>query len=412
MPKIQVNIDVNKYFNKKFIPYLNNPERIVIFWGGAGSGKSIFILQKLILKCLKYNNRKVLMVRKTQASIRDSIFAELQNQIRRFKLEHLVKVNQTHMSVQFINGSQIITAGLDDVDKLKSISNISDIFIEEADQITEADFNQLNLRMRSNQPNQQIHIAFNPVSKNSWLYKRFFAPGIDDPDVVKVHSTYKDNKFLPPDYITEMEKLKDTDPYYYQVYALGQWASLDKLVFNNWEVAPCKDIATGTPFCGVDFGFSNDPTAIEMGTVDLGKKTIFVTDEYCSPGMFIEDIAKQLKRMGVGSLPVMCDSAEPRSIADLKRYGINARGVKKGKDSIIHGIEWLKTFKIIIDPSCKHLQQEMQDYSWMKDKKTGEYLNVPVGGQDHCIDALRYGTSLVRENSGKVIFLPKAALGL
>ena len=236
----EINIKINKrVFNKSFLPYLDNDKRYLIFYGGAGSGKSYFIGERYIYKMLKVKRFNLLVVRNTGKSNRDSTFALFKQIISKWHLSKYFKVNESDLRIKcLLNGNEIVFAGLDDVEKLKSITfskgELTDIWIEEASEILEADFNQLDVRLRGKGTKKQIVISFNPIDINHWLKKRFFDR--KDENIEIFHSTYKDNEFLDEDYKKLLESYKDTDEYYYNVYCLGQWGVLGKTVFDARKI--------------------------------------------------------------------------------------------------------------------------------------------------------------------------------
>lgn len=335
------------------------------------------------------------------------------------------------MTIELPNGSLFIFKGLDDSEKIKSISGISDIVIEEATELTLMDFTQLNLRMRSKQPYQQIHMMFNPTSKNNWTYTTFFKQQYIGSVVVK--TTYKDNPYLPDDYIREIEQLKETNYPLWEVYANGKFSSLDKRIFTNWqpldfdeEEIKRKDINRAIEtiglsrtnvinlygedylqgklkiksYFGLDFGYTNDPSAFVAFLVNKGERIIWIYDEFYRTGMLNKDIYELIKYKGYSKELITADSAEPKSIEDLRQLGLRrVRPAKKGKDSIIHGIQYLQGFKIYIHPRCVNTIMEFENYTWQKDKKTGEYINKPIDDYCHIIDALRYGAEKVRKRA-------------
>lgn len=236
-----VNIKISKkVFNKKFLPYINDTHRYLIFYGGAGSGKSYTIGQFIVYHMLERKKFNLLVVRNTGKSNRDSTFALLKQIIIKWKLSKYFKINESDLRIKcLLNNNEIIFAGLDDVEKLKSITfskgELTDIWIEEASEIQESDFNQLDVRLRGKGTHKQIMISFNPIDINHWLKRRFF----DNPqdNICIVHSTYKDNEFLDEDYKKLLESYKDTDEYYYNVYCLGQWGVLGKTVFDARNIS-------------------------------------------------------------------------------------------------------------------------------------------------------------------------------
>lgn len=232
-------------------------------------------------------------------------------------------------------------------------------------------------------------------------------------DTLVVRTTYKDNKFLPQDYITSLEAMIDTNPVYYRIYALGEFCSLDKLVFNNWKVEEFdyKELNNLTLLCGLDWGFSNDPTAFIASLLDEPNKKIYVFKEWGATGKTNDQIAQVITSLGFGKSIIVGDSAEQKSISELRNYGISRiRSSVKGPDSIIHGIQKLQQYEIIIHPSCQETIVEFENYSWQKDKQTNEYINKPIDQFNHFIDALRYSLQCV--NATKVMMVSKNGLGL
>lgn len=232
----EIEIEISKkVFNDKFLPLLDDDNRYIVLNGGAGSGKSVFVVQRYIYKLLKNSKFNLLVVRNTGKSNRDSTFALFKQILIKWKLYKYFKINESDLRITcLLNKHQIIFAGLDDVEKLKSITfadgELTDIWIEEASEIQESDFNQLDVRLRGKGTKKQIVLSFNPIDINHWLKKRFFDTKQDN--VTISHSTYKDNKFLDEDYKNLLESYKDTDEYYYNVYCLGQWGVLGKTVFD------------------------------------------------------------------------------------------------------------------------------------------------------------------------------------
>ena len=223
-----------RVFNPHFYKYIDNTSRYLIFYGGAGSGKSYFIAQRYILKMLQ-DKCNLLVVRKTGKSNRDSTFALFKQIISKWNISQYFKINESDLRIKnIINNNEIVFAGLDDVEKLKSITfsngELTNIWIEEASEILESDFNQLDIRLRGKGTKKQIVISFNPIDINHWIKKKFF----DTPskDITISHSTYKDNNFLDSEYKKVLESYKESDEYYYNVYCLGEWGVLGKTVFN------------------------------------------------------------------------------------------------------------------------------------------------------------------------------------
>ena len=364
--------------------------RINVHYGSAGSGKSFFITQKLCIKALLMK-RKILVVRKVGATLKDSVWALFNSVL--YQLGNPVEsINNSDFSIKLINGSVILFKGLDNAEKIKSIADVTDIFIEEATELSLDDYTQLNLRLRSKEPYNQIHLAFNPVSKVNWCYKYFFEHG-KPKNCTVTKTTYQDNIHLPQEYIDSLLELKDRNPAYYRIYALGEFATLNRLVFPVYKKKIVSaDDTEGLPrWIGADWGYAIDPTAIVSGYIDVAKKKIYVCTEYVKKGMLNNEIAATMKDLGLHKDKSYGDSAEPKSIDELRRYGINIDPAVKGRDSIIHGIQFIQQYELVVDERCFKVIEELENYTWKKDKKTGEYINEPVDTFNHTIDAIRYG---------------------
>ena len=287
---------------------------------------------------------------------------------------------------------------------------IDDILIEEATEISHDSYSQLQLRLRSKKPNNQITLCYNPVSKANWVYKMFHKDGPPENCTV-VQTTWKHNKFLPQYYIDTLLEMEKTNLAYYKIYALGEFATLDKLVFpySMWEVKDFniqqmkKDSSYQGVF-GLDFGYTNDPSAFICSFVNTDTKTIYIFDEHYEKGMSNKEISKMIESKGYSKEVVTADSSEPKSIDEIKRRGIfRIRPARKGKDSILNGIQFIQQFKLVIHPNCTQFRVELENYTWKKDKSTGEYINVPSDTYNHGIDAFRYSLSEIQRNMKKKI---------
>ena len=222
--------------NPAFLPLFFDEHRYLVLCGGGGSGKSIFAGRKVLERLTSEKGHRWLVCRKVARTLRESCFAQLRGQIAAHYPKAGAKISVSDMRISFPNGSEILFAGLDDVEKLKSIYDITGIWVEEASEITEADFNQLDIRLRTRFPHYlQIILSFNPISITHWLKRRFF--DTPDPRAATHRSTYKDNRFLTAEAVRTLEAFKDTDPYYYQVYCLGEWGVTGKTVFDGQAVS-------------------------------------------------------------------------------------------------------------------------------------------------------------------------------
>ena len=407
-----MNIEIcDDIFNRGFEDYVEDySHRFEIYYGGAGSGKSFFIAQKLMMKALM-SKRKILIVRKVGATLKDSVWQLIIDTMIEWQIYGECRINKSIFTIELPNGSVLLFKGMDDSEKIKSITGITDIWVEEATELAEEDVEQLNLRLRADVDNLQMFFSFNPVSKANWVYRRWFKKGaVITEDTVIHKSTYKDNEFLPPEYVETIEKMAQTNPTYYRIYALGEFASLDKLVFNNWRVGRIEDTHDWNLLCGLDFGFTNDPTAF---IVSFQKdRTLFISQEYVKTGLLNDQIATVIKELGFAKSTIIGDSAEVKSIEELKRAGLyRIYPAVKGQGSILQGIQKLQQYDIVVDPRCEHVITELQNYAWKKDRATGEYINEPIDEFNHCIDALRYSLQCVDKYKRMGTF-NKALLGL
>lgn len=413
MPEVNLRIN-RKLFNDIYFPYLfDYSHRYEVYYGGAGSGKSVFIAQKLVIKALR-QKRKVLIVRKVMGTQKDSCWQLILDTLTKFKIISYCSMNKTNFSIELPNGSQFLFKGLDNPEKIKSIVGITDIWCEEASEFIVEDIGQLDLRLRANADNLQMIFSFNPISKINWTYKRWFEKPTEDANTFILKSTYMDNRFLPQEYIAALENMKETNYTYWQIYANGEFSSLDKLIFTNWEVnSNVEGIPTNLPLLvGLDFGYVNDPSAMIVSRIDENNKVIYVTDEIYERGLLNNEIAERIIYKGLAKEVIIADSAEQKSIEEIKRLGVpRIKPAAKGQGSILQGIQKLQQYKLLVSPSCRNFIIELQNYSWEKDKGSGEYINKPQDSFNHCCDALRYSLQCL-DNKQKLQTISKAALGL
>lgn len=393
---MKINIHTN-IFNPVYLPHLEDfSTRFLVFYGGAGSGKSHFIAQRLVYKALK-DKRKILVLRKVNRTTKASTFQLLLDTINQFGITNYCVINRTDFSITLPTGSQFLCMGLDDPEKIKSITGLTDAWLEEATEFSLDDFSQVNLRVRDPKAeNQEIILSLNPVSKANWCYLHFFAenPELDEfrKTVRIVHTTYKDNPHLPEAYVQALLMMKATNEVYYKIYALGEFGSLDKLIYNNWQKMDFDpDTIKGQPLCGLDFGYTNDPTAFTASTLVESERRIYIFKEWGGTGYLNDAIADQIKEMGFAKSIICADSAEQKSIDEIKRLGIpRIKPCVKGKGSVLQGIQKLQQYELIVHPSCVNVIEELENYAWKKDRQTNEYINEPAEGYDHYMDSLRY----------------------
>lgn len=393
----QINLNLKKgLFVPKFYPYLRDYSTRWEFWcGSAGSGKSYFLTQRIIIRCCTEPIRFV-VCRRYGTTLRNSVFALFKEVLAKWQLTQYVKIRETDMSITFPNGSQVILLGLDEETKLLSLANVSGVWVEEAFEVPKNLIEQLNLRMRGQAANQQIWLSWNPISKHNWLYN--FTVENPPENSTYIHSTFRDNIFLNAEYIAALEELYIRNPQKARVFCDGEWGiDADGLVFQNWKVEDFDNAAIeGQLMVGLDFGFVNDISALVASLLVESEKRIYVFKEYGATNKTNADLVNIITSLGFNKSVIIADSAEPKSIAEIKSGGIQKiRACTKGQDSIIHGIQKLQNYEIVIHPSCQGIITEFENYTWQKDKNSDIYINKPIDDFNHYIDALRYSLQCV-----------------
>lgn len=412
-----INLKLSKkLFNDVYLPHLTDySKRYEVYFGGAGSGKSVFIAQKLLVKACK-SKRKILVIRKFGTTLRDSVFQLIIDMLKKWKLYAHCTVNQTTYTITLPNESVFLFKGLDDSEKIKSITDITDIWCEEATELTEDDYTQLDLRLRALVADLQLFCSFNPVSKANWVYKKWFDPKAavyDALETMILRTTYKDNRFLPKAYVKALEEKEKSNPLYYKIYALGEFAVAEGLVITNWEKKdfnPLELAKTLEHRVGMDLGFV-DPSAVIETLYDRPNKTIYVFAEFYKKGCQLSELAQAIFDMGLRKVKIMVDAAEPRSREYFRNKGINAQPCIKGNDSVKAGLMFLQDHKIIVHPNCPNFIVELENFSYIKSKKTGEWTEDTTHEWSHAIDACRYAYSDVY-TAKKAKTMSKSALGL
>lgn len=397
-----------KMFIPKAFPYIEDYSHRWEFWcGSAGSGKSYSICQKIIIRCCR-EPINILVCRRYGTTLRNSCFSLFKEVLGKWQLLPYVKIKETDMSIEFSNGSKIIMIGLDVEEKLLSLNNISTVWIEEAYEVEKNKVEQLNLRMRGKADNQQIIMSWNPISKHSWLYD--FTTENPPNNSIFLHSTYRDNPFLSPAYVEALDEMEVRNPAKYRVYGLGEWGvDVEGLVITNWrkeEFDPLALAAQGLEHrAGMDIGWI-DKSAIIDTLYDKDNHIIYVFNEFYKSGCQLSELAVAIKQMNLQKTRLYVDSAEPRSIQYFKNEGINAVGCAKGKDSVKAGLMFLQDNLIIVHPSCTNFITELENFSYVKSKQTGEWTEDTTHEWSHAIDACRYGYSDIYTNK-KVKILSK-----
>ena len=387
--------------NKVFSEVHRSKKRYIALKGSAGSGKSVDTAQQYLIRLLKDKGRNLVCIRKSDVTNRDSTYAELTGAIYRLGLDKYFECRLSPLQIRCINGNMIIFRGVNDEkqrEKLKSITfqkgKLTDVWIEEATELTQSDFEIIDDRLRGNLPSgqfYQIKMTFNPVNKNHWIKKQFFDR--QDENTLTCHSSYLDNRFIDDAYKARMQRRKEVDPDGYRIYGLGDWGEIGGLVLKNWEVADISQNANDYDdvAIGQDFGFNHANAILQLGIKDDDiyiLKEIYVYEKDTSE---IIDIADKMDLVG----KMWCDSAEPDRIKTWKKAGYKAEPVTKekttGQKYQATQIDWLKRRKIYIHPSCVNTMREIEQWKWKRDEQSGKYLDEPVPFFDDAMAALRYG---------------------
>lgn len=393
----KVNIDLSQVpevMNNAFRHFLYSDYRNNVIVGGAASGKSYDTAEVVVYKMLAEPGHRFLVVRKVGRTLKHSVFDLIVAIISSWGMTPLFKINKTDLSITCIaNGNEILFTGLDDVEKLKSIYGITDIWIEEASEITEADYNQLDLRLRGETKyKKQIFLTMNPISALHWVKIRFFDR--QEHDTVTHRSTYRDNRYLDADTIARMESI--TDPYFKDVYVDGNWGVYGNIVFNNYVVDdfPFTESDLENVCQGMDYGFAHASAVIRMG---FHNDELYVFDELYGKGWTNQDfIDAAIDQWGDDAKywGITADSAEPDRIEEWRRAGFRIFPAKKGKGSLKYGIDYLCQHKMHVHPRCQNLIKELQMFKRREDKD-GNVLDEFVEINDDCIAASRYATEWI-----------------
>ena len=393
-----INLKISKkMFSPHFFPYLFDYEkRWNVFMGSAGSGKSFFVQQKLTIKACN-EKRKILMCRRYGSTISNSIWSLQLDILRQWKLLGLCKVNKSERTITLPNGSQFIFIGLDDENKLLSINNVSDVFIEEVFECNQELLDQLSIRMRGKAKNQQIYCCFNPISPHSFLYP--FCEGDKQPkSFFYDKSTYKDNPFLSKDYVEALEDLYRTNPNKARIFCDGNWGvDVEGLVFGrNTQFVKDLDVNELLKNPKLEVRVGSDSGVIDASTIavslwDKENKIIYVIDEWYQRGATLDEHYEAILNLGLEKQRIFVDSADTRLIQFLKSKGINAVGTKKGAGSVEKRIDFLLNHQIIVaSDKCPSATMEFQNFSWTRDKQTGAFSERTTHEWSHFIDGLSY----------------------
>lgn len=412
-------VNIAKVVGGSYKKFWNSRNRYVVVKGSRASKKSKTTALWIIFNMLKMPKANTLVVRNTYASLKDSCYADLQWACEQLKVKHLFEFKQSPLEIRVRStGQKILFRGLDTPDNITSLSvpvgYLCWSWFEEAYLVNEEAFNKVDLSLRGvPEPYFVRHnITFNPWSEN-WLKDRFF--DVEDDDVLAMTTTYRNNDFLDEATIRLFQKIEQTNPRRARVECFGEFGISEGLIFENWKVEEYNKNAPKFRemklALGLDWGYTNDPTALIGCYVDEKNMKLYIFDEHYQRGMLNTDIANMIQYKGYSKSIIIADSSEPKSIDELKKLGIvKVQGAVKGKDSVMQGIQRLQQFEIIVHPSCENTIVELSNYAYDKDKKTGKPINKPIDDFNHLMDALRYAIQIL--DKGVVKVLNKSALRL
>lgn len=399
-----MKISLQEVIGGGYADFWNTRKGYRVCKGSRASKKSKTTALNFICRIIEYPQSNLLVVRKTFRSLKDSCFTELKWAIHRLGLDGWFDIKESPLEMTYIpTGQKILFRGLDDPLKVASIAVehgvLCWLWIEEAYEISnKEDFDTLNESIRGEMPEglfRQITLTFNPWNERHWLKKRFFDDPPDPEDVFTLTTDYRCNEWLSDDDLKLFETMKKENPRRYAVAGLGDWGVVDGVVYEKFEER-AFDIDTVRRMPGVksafglDFGYTNDPSALFCGLVDVDQKTIYVFDELYERGLTNAMLYRRIKEKGFVKEQITADSAAPKDIDELKALGLTRiRGARKGADSIANGIQFIQNFTIVVHPQCVNFLREIANYTWKVDR-SGTRLNVPIDDDNHLMDAMRY----------------------
>ncbi len=416
-----MKINISQKIGKGYGAFWRFKGRYRVIKGSRGSKKSTTTAQNIIYKMMQYPLSNTLVIRKTFNSHKDSTWTQLKWAANNLGVSHLWSFSKSPLEATYLpTGQKILFRGLDDPMSITSITvehgYLCWAWFEEAFQImNEDDFNKVDMSIRGELPEgyyKQITITFNPWSEKHWLKKRFF----DNPDsnTLALTTTYECNEWLGPDDIELFEQMKINNPRRYNIEGLGNWGIAEGLVYENFieqefNYMEISKRPAARAIFGLDFGYTNDPTAFIAAIVDSAAKELYIFDEHYQKAMTNKDIVDMIKYKGYTKETIIADSAEPKSIDDIKKQGIyRIKPAQKGKDSILNGIQNIQNYKIIIHPKCENFLTEINNYIWSN--KDGVVINKPVDDYNHLMDALRYAMEDTKKSG--LVLMNKSVFGL
>lgn len=403
------NVSLKKVVGGGYKQYWNYKGRYRVAKGGRGSKKSTTTALNTIARMMEYPLANTLVVRKVFKDHKDSTYAQLKWAIRQLKVEHLWVAKLSPLEIIYKpTGQKIMFRGLDDPMSVTSITVevgfLCWAWFEEAYQImNEDDFDKVDMSIRGELPDgyfKQITLTFNPWNEKHWLKRRFF--DVDQPNILALTTNYQCNEFLGADDRELFAWMKKNNPRRYKIEGMGDWGIAEGAVFTNWrelafDIEEIKQRQGIKSAFGLDFGYTVDPSAMACALVDVKNRELFLFDEMYKPGLLTNEIAESIKEMGYSKEIIIADSAEKRTIDELRKYGVRRiKPAEKGPDSIRAGIQFLQQFTIYVHPRCTNFAMEFGNYVWDKNAE-GKLINKPVDEYNHLIDALRYSMEPIKK---------------
>lgn len=408
-----MEIYLPKVVGKGYKDFWNFKGRYRVVKGSRASKKSKTTALWYIYNMMKYPEANLLVVRKTYRTLKESCYTELKWAVNRLGVARHWDFKESPLQATYKpTGQKIYFRGLDDSLKVTSVTvehgYLCWMWIEEAYEVMhKEDFDTIDESIRGEVPDnlfKQVTITFNPWNERHWLKSTFFDNNVCDDDILAITTNYLCNEWLDKSDEKLFERMRVNNPRRYRTAGLGEWGSVEGVVYENWKEQEFKFVTQAEydagedgiisdnlkPAFGLDYGYTNDPSALFASMVDLENHKIYVFDEFYKKGLSNKKIYNEVVNMGYAKEHIIADSSEPKSNDELKSYGLHVKGAKKGKDSVNNGIQWIQNFEIIVHPRCVNFITEISNYTWAKDK-FGNQTNTPIDDFNHLMDAMRYG---------------------
>lgn len=408
-----MEIYLPKVVGKGYKEFWNFKGRYRVVKGSRASKKSKTTALWYIYNMMKYPEANLLVVRKTYRTLKESCYTELKWAVNRLGVAKYWDFKESPLQATYKpTGQKIYFRGLDDSLKVTSVTvehgYLCWMWIEEAYEVMhKEDFDTIDESIRGEVPEnlfKQVTITFNPWNERHWLKSTFFDNNVCDDDILAITTNYLCNEWLDKSDEKLFERMRVNNPRRYRTAGLGEWGSVEGVVYENWREQEFKFVTQAEydagedgiisdnlkPAFGLDYGYTNDPSALFASMVDLDNHKIYVFDEFYKKGLSNNKIYNEIVNMGYAKERITADSSEPKSNDELKSYGLHVKGAKKGKDSVNNGIQWIQNFEIIVHPRCVNFITEISNYTWAKDK-FGNQTNTPIDDFNHLMDAMRYG---------------------